>query len=916
MTDHTNVDDFMALIGEAETNVTQYDAPFDMKSQTNKVVFLKCRAKNFRSIGNEFMELDFTRSKTTLIVSEDNGSGKSTMAVWAPYYALFDKPYNPKDKKGALVNSSTKKDMMVELEFNVRGRTYMVRRGYKPSVFEILFQLEDGSWHLEESPAAMKDQQAFLEDTIGFDAKIAENVMILGSDKFTPFIEMSAPERRHVVETVWDLAVFPVMLKISKEDLAQFERSLSEGSMEIDRLTNESNHLEELIQSTKSKEEFVRTLQDRRVSLESELKTLSDEFDKLGVWFKGAKTEHHNVISASQIQLAEVDSEVTSEFSGRHRQASEAFQELQRSSQKQLIDVESSFTSELCGLNLELEGMAQAESSELSQIINTSAKQYQTLAAQLENAKGEAERIENEIRAERGSFTVSAEDTQHLYDINESIKVIDADIASADTEIQRVSSEQQSHKEELAQIGREIDKVKGTINFLNTKRGELETQISSLEHLGTCPTCKQNVGEDAIKAFTSSIQDKLDECDTTQLEQDVLNLVDREDCFKGTIADCAVQISRLQAKKMELGQSKSTKISDSVGVQNLIQSKKSLFDSETESQVAVAKSNVVSNAQNKITQLVNDTKVAKGECSLKWSRLKEPVVAKITNVESRCQAAVSQKQAELQEQLSDARNAIIIVESECKAELAKRSTGINAEIESRKSILMDLDRQFELRKSDIQTSAEKYTNDLNSTLEQIRTTTKEINGKVEELTSTKDFIGKALVSLQENHQKTAKDIEHCKIIINELGDKAAKADIIKAYMPFLNHKINEYLGALNLHVGFKMDENFEVEFTSPDRKGQTTFSLSKGQMMRMNLSVLFALRDVANLKASISTNLLILDETIEPLSAQGVREIMEMIEHKFKGVNIFVVTQRTNEFEEHFKSVVRYGLRGGFTEVL
>jgi energy-coupling factor transporter ATP-binding protein EcfA2 len=121
---------------------------------------------------------------------------------------------------------------------------------------------------------------------------------------------------------------------------------------------------------------------------------------------------------------------------------------------------------------------------------------------------------------------------------------------------------------------------------------------------------------------------------------------------------------------------------------------------------------------------------------------------------------------------------------------------------------------------------------------------------------------------------------------------------------------------MNLFVGFKMNENFDVEFTSPDRKGQTTFSLSKGQLARMNLSVLFALRDVANLKSSVNTNLLVLDEILEALSERGVREVTEMIKQKFTDMNIFVVSQRAAEFTEHFNHTISYGLRGGFTTVL
>ena len=98
------------------------------------IFFKKIRWKNFLSTGNSFTEIDFSNNQTTLIVGE-NGAGKSTM-LDALSFVLYNKPFR-KVNKPQLLNSINKKDLVVEIEFDIGSHMYKIIRGLKPAIFEV-----------------------------------------------------------------------------------------------------------------------------------------------------------------------------------------------------------------------------------------------------------------------------------------------------------------------------------------------------------------------------------------------------------------------------------------------------------------------------------------------------------------------------------------------------------------------------------------------------------------------------------------------------------------------------------------------------------------------------------------------------------------------------------------------------------
>ncbi|AXF41464.1 hypothetical protein SHAb15599_00104 [Acinetobacter phage SH-Ab 15599] len=176
-------------------------------------------AKNFRSIDNVGLTINYNNGKSTLVASTDNGSGKSTIWRDALFYLLFDKPYAKGQTKSQLINSRSGNGCLVRGEFEKGGVEYVVERGQKPSVFNITV---DGTPLNKEAV----DFQKTLLDILGSDEKLFSNSIILGADKFVPFTTMGAEERRKFGDQMLDLLVVSVMSNENKQRLKAINTEL------------------------------------------------------------------------------------------------------------------------------------------------------------------------------------------------------------------------------------------------------------------------------------------------------------------------------------------------------------------------------------------------------------------------------------------------------------------------------------------------------------------------------------------------------------------------------------------------------------------------------------------------------------------------------------------------------------------
>lgn len=195
------------------------------------IIFKKVRWKNFVSTGNSFTEIDLTRSTNTLIVGH-NGAGKSTI-LDALTFGLFGKPYR-KINKPQLINSINGKDCVVEIEFSIGKKNYKIVRGIKPNVFEIYCDDK-----LVNQDAKAKDYQEHLERfIIKLNYKSFTQVVILGSASFVPFMQLTAADRRTIIEELLDIGIFSSMNTIVKSKITNAKDAQKDVDYNI-KLTNE-----------------------------------------------------------------------------------------------------------------------------------------------------------------------------------------------------------------------------------------------------------------------------------------------------------------------------------------------------------------------------------------------------------------------------------------------------------------------------------------------------------------------------------------------------------------------------------------------------------------------------------------------------------------------------------------------------
>ena len=207
------------------------------------ILFETIRWKNFLSTGDQWTEVKFDESPSTLIIGQ-NGAGKSTI-LDALCFALFNKPFR-KINKPQLVNSINEKGLKVEVCFSIGPDDYRVFRGIKPNTFEIYKNNK-----LVDQDAAAKDTQKYLEQSVlKLNYKSFTQVVILGSSTFVPFMQLAAAHRREVIEDLLDIGIFSSMNSMLKDKIraAQAQSKDCEHLLElsVEKVTSKKKLIDSL----------------------------------------------------------------------------------------------------------------------------------------------------------------------------------------------------------------------------------------------------------------------------------------------------------------------------------------------------------------------------------------------------------------------------------------------------------------------------------------------------------------------------------------------------------------------------------------------------------------------------------------------------------------------------------------------
>ena len=173
----------------------------------------------------------------------------------------------------------------------------------------------------------------------------------------------------------------------------------------------------------------------------------------------------------------------------------------------------------------------------------------------------------------------------------------------------------------------------------------------------------------------------------------------------------------------------------------------------------------------------------------------------------------------------------------------------------------------------------------------------------------KEAIGKIGQKTQLQEQRNLEDVAN--ILLKDTGIKTA---IIREYLPIMNKLINKYLQAMDAYIHFELDEAFNESVKSRFRDDFTYASFSEGEKMRIDLAILFTWRQIAKMKNSVNTNLLLLDEIFDSsLDTAGTDYFLNLMNQFGDNTNIFVISHKGDQLFDKFRSVIKFEKRNDFS---
>ncbi len=238
------------------------------------IEFKTIKWRNFLSTGNNFTEVNLNTHNKTLIVGE-NGAGKSTI-LDALCFSLFNKPFR-KINKPQLVNAINLGDCLVEIEFSIGKINWKIKRGMKPTIFEIY---KNGN-QLDQSASSADQQKWFEQNVLKLNYKSFTQIVVLGSSTFIPFMQLPAAGRREVIEDILDIRIFSTMNTILKDRVRESKEAITEIDYSISILKNKIDVQKQFIQDLKKQsEDNVVLWDDEIIKIKEEIEFNQKELEK------------------------------------------------------------------------------------------------------------------------------------------------------------------------------------------------------------------------------------------------------------------------------------------------------------------------------------------------------------------------------------------------------------------------------------------------------------------------------------------------------------------------------------------------------------------------------------------------------------------------------------------------------------
>ena len=245
----------------------------------------------------------------------------------------------------------------------------------------------------------------------------------------------------------------------------------------------------------------------------------------------------------------------------------------------------------------------------------------------------------------------------------------------------------------------------------------------------------------------------------------------------------------------------------------------------------------------------------------------------------------------------------------------QKSINEEQKIEAR---FIDVSKQITKLTNDISTNNFKiseYQRRINDHEQEVQDITEQIANRNTERAQLKS-LKNDLVSVEKNKADNTENIDYLEFANSMMKDSGVKAKIIKRYLPIMNQKINHYLQMMDFYINFTFDEQFNEKIKSPIHEKFSYESFSEGEKMRIDLAILFTWRDIAKLKNSSSTNILILDEIFDSsLDSNGTDEFTKIIKYVIKDAYIFMISHKVDELTDRLDNLITFEKMNGFSKV-
>jgi DNA repair exonuclease SbcCD ATPase subunit len=407
------------------------------------IIFSKVNMKNFFSVGNNPIEINLNSHRKTLVIGK-NGASKSSCVLDSIVFALYGKPFR-KTNKPNIVNSINKGNLLVELYFSIGSREYKIVRGIKPNIFEIYC-----NGVLVNQDAKSKDYQEYLEKYIlKVNYKSFINVVILGSARYNPFMQMPAADRRTIIEELLDIQVFSSMNILVKDKLSKLKEEYNQLKYSID-LANEKIDLQK------------QNIQEHKKNKQDQIKDKQRDIDKSNTQIESLQKDVILIQKHIEILQNKIDDKST----------------VDKKKQK-LISIETKLESNISRIKKEKSFYDDHDNCPTcKQPIDKEFKDSQIELGN--NKKVELQNGLDKLNEEMGKLTIRLKEIQsinkHIIDHQSEVVRINASIAAIQKYIQK-------ELKSISEITDNFENIEVNNDKLNSLMEDLKTYKSSQEDL-------------------------------------------------------------------------------------------------------------------------------------------------------------------------------------------------------------------------------------------------------------------------------------------------------------------------------------------------------------------------------------------------------------------------------------------------